>query len=67
MSNLLGDLWAGGEPNWNVVSEFPAAKLHLYGKQDAKKGRKMGHIAATGETTTAATEAVTASRSRLTK
>jgi 5-(carboxyamino)imidazole ribonucleotide synthase len=66
MSNLLGDLWAGGEPNWNAVSEFPAAKLHLYGKLDAKQGRKMGHITATGETTSAATEAVTGARARLT-
>lgn len=66
MSNLLGDLWSGGEPNWNAVSEFPAAKLHLYGKRDAKVGRKMGHISATGDTTIAATEAVTGARSRLT-
>ena len=67
MSNLLGDLWSGGEPNWNAVSEFPAAKLHLYGKRDAKAGRKMGHITAIGNTTNAATEAVTGARSRLTE
>ena len=50
MSNLLGDLWAGGEPDWNAVTRWPTAKLHLYGKTDAKPGRKMGHITATGTT-----------------
>ena len=48
MSNLLGDLWSKGEPDWNAISRWPTAKLHLYGKSDAKSGRKMGHITATG-------------------
>lgn len=65
MSNLLGDVWSSGEPNWNAVSGFPDAKLHLYGKTDAKPGRKMGHITATGTTADAAVEAVTTARSRL--
>jgi 5-(carboxyamino)imidazole ribonucleotide synthase len=43
MINLLGDLWHGGEPDWNVVLQHPAAKLHLYGKTEARPGRKMGH------------------------
>ncbi len=50
MSNLLGDRWANGEPNWNAVTRWPTAKLHLYGKADAKPGRKMGHITATAPT-----------------
>ena len=50
MSNLLGDLWSAGEPNWNAVCHWPTAKLHLYGKSDAKAGRKMGHITATAPT-----------------
>ncbi len=50
MSNLLGDLWANGEPNWNATTHWPTAKLHLYGKSDAKPARKMGHITATGTT-----------------
>ena len=50
MSNLLGDLWSAGEPNWNAITRWPTAKLHLYGKADAKPGRKMGHITATAAT-----------------
>ena len=43
MVNLLGDLWARGEPRWEHVLSAPRAKLHLYGKHDARPGRKMGH------------------------
>jgi 5-(carboxyamino)imidazole ribonucleotide synthase len=43
MVNLLGDLWAGGTPRWERVLRHPGAKLHLYGKRDARAGRKMGH------------------------
>lgn len=44
MVNLLGDLWADGEPAWERVLEHPDAKLHLYGKSSARPGRKMGHL-----------------------
>jgi 5-(carboxyamino)imidazole ribonucleotide synthase len=44
MVNLLGDLWADGEPDWGQVFRHPRAKLHLYGKRDARPGRKMGHF-----------------------
>jgi 5-(carboxyamino)imidazole ribonucleotide synthase len=46
MVNLLGDLWTpeGQPPRWETVLGEPAAKLHLYGKQEAKPGRKMGHF-----------------------
>ncbi len=45
MVNLLGDLWAGGEPNWEGALRFdPGIKLHLYGKKTAAPGRKMGHL-----------------------
>lgn len=44
MVNLLGDLWDGGDPDWSPVLEEPAAKLHLYGKAEARPGRKMGHF-----------------------
>lgn len=44
MVNLLGDLWAGGEPDWAPVLDHPNAKLHLYGKQAPRPGRKMGHL-----------------------
>jgi 5-(carboxyamino)imidazole ribonucleotide synthase len=44
MVNLLGDLWAHGEPRWEVVDGVAGASLHLYGKRDARPGRKMGHV-----------------------
>jgi 5-(carboxyamino)imidazole ribonucleotide synthase len=45
MVNLLGDIWPdGGEPNWDVLMEAPNAHLHLYGKREARPGRKMGHF-----------------------
>jgi len=44
MVNLLGDLWAGGEPHWDRILTDPRAKLHLYGKHEARPGRKMGHF-----------------------
>jgi len=43
MVNLLGDLWANGEPDWRVLLAEPGAKLHLYGKRSPRPGRKMGH------------------------
>ena len=46
MANLLGDLWANGEPRWAAALRIPEVKLHLYGKTSARPGRKMGHITA---------------------
>jgi 5-(carboxyamino)imidazole ribonucleotide synthase len=46
MANLLGDLWADGEPDWAAALAFPGVKLHLYGKQQPRPGRKMGHLTA---------------------
>lgn len=43
MVNLLGDLWQRGEPEWEQVLRHPNVKLHLYGKLEARPGRKMGH------------------------
>ncbi len=43
MVNLLGDLWHRGEPDWSKLLQHPTAKLHLYGKKEARPGRKMGH------------------------
>ena len=40
MVNLLGDLW---RPDWHVLLNEPDSKLHLYGKKEARPGRKMGH------------------------
>ncbi len=44
MWNLLGHLWKDGEPDWNIILAEPRAKLHLYGKGEARPGRKMGHV-----------------------
>lgn len=50
MLNLLGDVWAAhsGNPPWDQVLALPGTHLHLYGKLDAKPGRKMGHLNITG-------------------
>ena len=45
MLNILGDLWPqGGAPDWPAVLALPGAHLHLYGKAEARAGRKMGHL-----------------------
>ncbi len=44
MFNLLGDLWTKGEPDWSPVLALPGGVLHLYGKTQARPGRKMGHL-----------------------
>ena len=43
MRNLLGDLWGSGEPDWASLLTLPGLRLHLYGKSEARPGRKMGH------------------------
>lgn len=49
MWNLLGHLWKDGEPDWSVILSEPRAKLHLYGKAEARPGRKMGHVCVLAE------------------
>ena len=44
MVQLLGELWTDGEPAWERALADPGVHLHLYGKHDARPGRKMGHI-----------------------
>lgn len=44
MVNLLGDLWEPSTPDWPLVLASPGAVLHLYGKSEARAGRKMGHV-----------------------
>ena len=44
MVNLLGDAWGATEPDWEAVLRYPGAHLHLYGKREARPGRKMGHV-----------------------
>ena len=50
MLNLLGDLWKSGDPDWNAVLGDPDVKLHLYGKREARPGRKMGHLCVLADT-----------------
>ena len=65
MANVLGDLWADGEPNWAAACRFPDVKLHLYGKSDPRPGRKMGHLTAMAKTVAEAQERVIAARDAL--
>lgn len=51
MVNILGDLWQETDPNWELLLQHPFAKLHLYGKREARSGRKMGHFTVLGNTT----------------
>jgi 5-(carboxyamino)imidazole ribonucleotide synthase len=46
MANLLGDVWEKGEPDWVGAASVADVKLHLYGKSEARPGRKMGHLTA---------------------
>jgi 5-(carboxyamino)imidazole ribonucleotide synthase len=60
MLNLLGELWFRGgssaavEPPWERILALPGAHLHLYGKREARPGRKMGHLTFTAATASAA-------------
>ncbi len=47
MVNILGDAWANGEPRWDTLLAQPNVRLHLYGKAEARPGRKMGHFTVT--------------------
>jgi len=50
MLNILGDVWfdedseEAREPAWEQVLALPGANLHLYGKDEPRRGRKMGHV-----------------------
>lgn len=66
MANLLGDVWPeGGLPNWVAALAQPRVKLHLYGKQEARAGRKMGHLTALGDSAAAAVALATSAREML--
>jgi 5-(carboxyamino)imidazole ribonucleotide synthase len=66
MANLLGDLWADGEPDWRAAAALPEVKIHLYGKAEPRAGRKMGHLVAFGDTPQHAAERVREARAALT-
>lgn len=50
MVNLLGDLWGPAGVRWERALAIPGVHLHLYGKVQARPGRKMGHLTATAPT-----------------
>jgi 5-(carboxyamino)imidazole ribonucleotide synthase len=49
MVNILGERWANGEPLFELAGGDSSTHLHLYGKKDARAGRKMGHLTVTGD------------------
>lgn len=51
MINLLGDVWGNSQPAWDKLLNKPDIKLHLYGKREARAGRKMGHFNVLADTT----------------
>lgn len=63
MANLLGELWRP-TPDW-VAALAHDVKLHLYGKREARPGRKMGHLTALATSPQAAAERVRAARAAL--
>jgi 5-(carboxyamino)imidazole ribonucleotide synthase len=65
MANLLGDRWSRGEPNWSGACAQANVKLHLYGKAEARPGRKMGHLTALACDPETALRDVLAARDRL--
>ena len=65
MANLLGDVWEGGEPDWVAALKHSNLKLHLYGKQEARAGRKMGHLTVLADQVQAAEQIVRAARTTL--
>lgn len=76
MVNLLGDIWPGSAadsenperlraPDWQQLLSTPNLKLHLYGKQDARPGRKMGHFTVLGQDPRMVREAAMAARAAI--
>ncbi len=50
MANLLGDVWSQGQPAFEISFANADSHLYLYGKQDARRGRKMGHLTCLAKT-----------------
>lgn len=56
MVNILGDSWMNGEPDWDAMTPHGHSHLHLYGKTEPRRGRKMGHLTVTASTVETARE-----------
>lgn len=63
MANLLGDVWQAGPPDWQALLSGGQVQLHLYGKTEARPGRKMGHLTALAATAEDAERLVRSARS----
>ncbi|MFP5204164.1 MAG: 5-(carboxyamino)imidazole ribonucleotide synthase [Acidobacteriota bacterium] len=63
--NLLGEVWANGEPDFAAALTVPGVRLHLYEKLSARAGRKMGHLSSVGNTAEQALERVLEAKRRL--
>ena len=65
MVNLLGDLWELETPTWSRAMDEPSVALHLYGKSEPRRRRKMGHLTALGTSADDAHRRVQAARNAL--
>ena len=65
MVNILGDVWKDAEPAWNKSLAHPNLKLHLYGKHEARAGRKMGHFTVLAKDTESALNQALIARAEL--
>jgi 5-(carboxyamino)imidazole ribonucleotide synthase len=65
MINLLGEAWSRGEPDWAALLGRPGVSLHLYGKPETRRGRKMGHVTCVAPTLAEALESAAAVRALL--
>jgi 5-(carboxyamino)imidazole ribonucleotide synthase len=68
MWNMLGNIWPeSASPNWDDLLKHGKAKLHLYGKAEARVGRKMGHVNFLADSTADAVELLALTKQRLVK
>jgi 5-(carboxyamino)imidazole ribonucleotide synthase len=65
MVNLMGDIWQTRQPRWDRAAAIPEVKIHLYGKEEPRPGRKMGHMTALAATPEDARAKVLAARAAL--
>ncbi len=71
MVNILGDSWFAAsklaplEPAWILAYSHANLKLHLYGKHEPRKARKMGHFTVIGKNKQAALNVALIARSEL--
>ena len=67
MANLLGDVWESGIPDWHTLLREPRLKLHLYGKSEARIGRKMGHFTVLADNSSTAEQIARKARASLSR